>query len=398
MASKYHFENADHFRSMVYNIDGYLYTVIYVDGAAAASYHSPRCFDVTGYAPEEYSANPRLWIEMVHPEDRDSIFTLFDSRLHRSDQTYIEHRIIRKDGAVRWIANRFTEQFDAEGRITRRDGFISDITVRKNLELQIIRNEKLLAIGEMSAMISHEFRNSLTSMKLILQLQKESLRLSRKEKQSLDVALNSIYHMEDVLRALLTFAQPVKPEFAPTNITAVIEECLSLMRIQAQKKVVRLNNRATGTLPPIYANEGLLKETIINLLLNAIQAFDSAPVKLRRGILITAEVLHLEERMVDTGLNVTSEYFKTGETASPSEDVVIEKGSTCIFIKIADNGGGINPEYLSHIFEPFFTSKERGSGLGLAIAKRTINAHNGVIRVKSKYKKGTAISIYLPVR
>lgn len=649
MAAEYLFESPEHFRTLVHNVDGYLYTVLYENGAAAASYHSPRCTEITGYTPEEYRQDSRLWIDMVHPGDRDKIFTLFDSRTTRAPQTYIEHRIIKKDGTVRWISNRFSEQFDSEGKISRRDGFIADITdrisvehrfertmrrlqqleniirkspaivvlrrnetglplrfitsnvsllgydaqellrngtlyleliyprdrervknvfhkfvaerrsdfsqeyrlllkngsiawvddhtwirydengnashfhgiiidislrkralslfresmdryktlaensndliseispsakflytnpgfnealgydagellnshilryihpedmaavsdaikkvegqvthrfrhkngswhwfesagrqyatatgekraviisrnitARKMLEQQIIRNEKLLAIGEMSAMISHEFRNSLTSIKMILQLQKESPRMYRKEKKSLDIALHSIYHMENVLKQLLNFAQPVKPEFTPTDVNVLLEESISLIRIQAQKKAVRLHRRLDAALPELNANTQSLRETFINLLFNAIQSFDTATVKIRRGILVSSERVKLRERLTDRDLNDTSEYFRAPLGGAPAQEIVLEAGTPCILIKIIDNGSGISDEHLTHIFEPFFTSKERGSGLGLAIAKRTINTHNGIMIAKSAPGKGTAMKIFLP--
>lgn len=775
MPSTYQFGNEEHFRSVIQNIDGYIYTAIYENGDAIASYHSPKCLDITGYLPEEYAADHDLWIKMVYPEDRNLVYLLFKGRNDEAPQTYLEHRIYRKDGALRWISNTFTEQFDANGLLSRRDGIIADITGRKSAELalqeqnfffqklldaipnpvfykntegkyegcnqafeayigkqqeeiigktafdvlskneaenftemdrdlyekggiqvyestmshadgstrrlmfnkalftntensvagmvgilvditrikeieeelyntnkflqelqnivnkspaivflrrasesyqvelvsenisllgfsrgyfteaprnyldmvypgdrnrfvqsinkfiakkaidftqeyrlvlnngkvawvddhiwvryddngfpthlhgividiskrkqavqmfresierykvlaensydliceishdvrmlyispnfsdtlgyhpdelineylfrfvheddihgikeelkkgfgqiihrfrhkngswiwfesagkqyitaegekrgvivsrdvtskrkleqQIIRSEKLLAIGEMSAMIAHEFRNALTSIKMILQLMKESPRLSKRDKRSLTIALHSIYHMEIVIRQLLNFSQPTTLTMKPVDLNTLLLECLPFIRIQAQKKDIKLSKIFSAGIPELMINEQALKETIVNLLINATHAFEAESIKLRRHILIKTEIVKIDETMTDIDIGVENEYFKM-DSSLPQQEIIIEKGTDCVVIKVYDNGCGIPEDHLPHLFEPFFTTKEKGSGLGLAIAKRTVNAHGGIMLVKSKLGKGTMFSIFFPL-
>ena len=776
-SSPFNFEDKEHFRSLVHNIDGYLYTVIYKDGEAVASYHSPQCESIMGYTPEDYNRDPELWIKMVATEDRQRIFRFFNARKVRAEQTYIEHRIIRKDGKKRWIANRFTEQVDKHGILTRRDGFVLDITEKKHAELaleeqflflqhlidaipnpvfykdingkykgcntaferyigmkrdkiigydvrnimtgeladlhermdnnvkdngvlqvyesdflhaegtmrkiiyykgpylnakgvisgivgimidstqlkvaeetlqetflklkemesivtkspavvfmraaegkfpieyvsdniehfgysmrdfvggklkffdiilpedrervakeiklnsgkslddfsleyrivsktgsiiwvddhtsircdrwgkithylgiivditkrkkaiqlsresaeryktlaensydliceldskgkfsyvspnykttlgyedseligtsllsyihpdennfikielkkmsgqvthrlqhkngewlwfesagrqyltadgdrrgvivsrdisfrkklqqQLIRSEKLLAVGEMSAMIAHEFRNSLTSIKMILQLQKESSRLQVREKRSLKIALESIQHMEEVIKQLLTFAQPATMLFKKENLNKAILDSISFAQMHANKKEVKIVTKMDLKLPEVNIHSASFRECLINLLLNATQAFDSKSIKLNRKITITTKRVRLEEQLTDKELSVESnEYFRVKGGGASQQEFSLESGTECIQIKIADNGCGIEESHLRHIFEPFFTSKAKGTGLGLPIAKRTINTHGGVIRVESKVDKGTAFIIYLPI-
>ncbi len=770
------FENAEHFRSIVHNIDGYVYTVLYKKGEAIASYHSPRCLDFTGYSPEDYDTDPELWIKMVDPEDRDFIFGFFNSRKVKAEQTYIEHRIIKKDGEKRWVADRFTEQVDEKGLLTRRDGFIFDITERKQVELalkeqnlflqhlidaipnpvfykdfngffkgcnnafeeytgkhrsqivgkqtkdimpselaarhermdkkihanrrlmiyesdflhaegslrkiiyykapylntngeiagvvgvmmdatrlkateetlqqtylklkemesvinkspaivflrratgrlpiefvsdniiqfgysvtdfinenlqffdiifqgdrervrvemersvqtgvadftqeyrilhkngkliwvddhcslrfdyknklshylgiivdvskrkqalqlfresneryktlaensydliseidsdgkllyvspnfsttlgfepnevaytslfkyihpedkesvykelkkssgqinhrlkhkngewlwfesagkqyvtgdglkrgvivsrdisarkrlqqQIIRTEKLLAVGEMSAMIAHEFRNSLTSIKMILQLQKESFNARPAEKRPINIALDSIDHMESVLKQLLNFAQPASIMFQKADINHLLDDCVRFIELQAHKMAIQLSTRLDSTLPFILMHAPSLRECILNLILNATQAFEGDAVKIRRRILVSSERIILDEQLADTELSVDNEYFKVKGSVPSKQEIILEVGTECALIRIADNGGGIEESFLAHIFEPFFTSKEKGTGLGLSISKRTINSHGGIIRAMSKKGRGTTFKIYLPL-
>lgn len=122
------------YRILVQNINEYIYSVSYNDGTVISTYHSPRCFDITGYTPAEYEADPRLWFTMIHEDDRDRVMEfIFDTKRGRANES-IEHRIVNKNGGVRWVSNTCTPQIDEEGRITRVDGFILDVTERKHSE------------------------------------------------------------------------------------------------------------------------------------------------------------------------------------------------------------------------------------------------------------------------
>ncbi|MBI2418482.1 MAG: hypothetical protein HYV28_11410 [Ignavibacteriales bacterium] len=270
------------------------------------------------------------------------------------------------------------------------------MTSKRKLEQQIIRSEKLLAIGEMSAMIAHEFRNALTSIKMILQLMKESPKLPKRDKRSLTIALHSIYHMEIVIRQLLNFSQPTALTMKPVDLNTLLLECLPFIRIQAQKKDIKLSKILSAGIPELMINEQALKETIVNLLINATHAFEAESIKLRRHILIKTEIVKIDETMTDIDIGVENEYFKM-ESSLPQQEIIIEKDTDCVVIKVYDNGCGIPEDHIPHLFEPFFTTKEKGSGLGLAIAKRTVNAHGGIMLVKSKLGKGTMFSIFFPL-
>ncbi len=513
----YEFENAAHFESIVRNIEGYVYSVIYEGGNVAASYHSPQCEKITGYTPGEYMHNPLLWIDMVHPEDRQRVVELFDNSTGKPVQKHIEHRIIHKDGTIHWVSNRFTEQFTKDGIIKRRDGIVVDISAsketvmsfydsverykafaensydliyeigrdsvilfaspsfiqtlgytpdellhkkyidyvhpadrdavlaemrksqgqithrlkhkdgdwlwfessgkdyftaegerrgvivsrdisyRKGIEKKLIRSEKMIAVGEMSAMIAHETRNALTSIKMIMQLLQESRRITKSEKNSIFVALQSIYHLENVMKQLLSFAHPVAIKPASENVNKLITECISFLDMQAKKKDIRVSTKLEEDIPLLQLHAPTIKECLINLFLNASQAFEGEIPKARRRIVISTERIILTEDIVNRALSTDNEYFQVSDGEYPESDITLSKGTECVLIKIADNGKGISDSYLKHIFEPFFTTKEKGSGLGLSIAKKSINAHGGVVAVVSQEGKGTSFKIYLPL-
>lgn len=352
-------------------------------------YLSPNFFDVLGYQPKELLNRPL--VKIVHLDDLPAVHAAI-----RQDKGQLIHRFKHKNGDWLWFESTgkkyITASGEARGVIVSRD-----ITIRKKLEMQLIRTEKLVAIGEMSAMIAHEFRNSLTSIKMILQLQKESPKIPVKYKKSTGVALKSIYHMESVIRQLLNFAQPAAINFSIEDVNHLVEECMQFLEMQAQKKAIRITKFYDRNIPQMLLHASTLKECIINIMLNATQAFDSSTVKINRRISVRTSLIKLTKDLRDLDLSVKNEYFRAPNGSQSESEIVIPKGSWCALIRIIDNGNGIPEEYQKHIFEPFFTTKEKGSGLGLSIAKRTVNAHGGIITLTSKPQKGTAFSIYLPI-
>lgn len=272
---------------------------------------------------------------------------------------------------------------------------ITDITKRKRLEQQMIQTEKLTAAGEMSAIIAHEFRNLLTSIKMILQLQNESLHLSTEEKTSLAVALNSISHMENIVTELLNFARPKPMEFHLQNLNNLVNESLVIAQVQLDKKGITVKKKMDSALQPLLLDITHFKEALINILLNAVQSIDHGKNK------STSEQIKINVRK--TTLKKTLHDFSFMEDNGDKEvkpigkEIVLKKGAECALIEIADTGPGIKRSHLKRIFDPFFTTKPDGTGLGLPMVKRTVNAHDGIITVTSSKSKGTKFSIYLPL-
>ncbi|HEX2867226.1 MAG TPA: PAS domain S-box protein [Ignavibacteriales bacterium] len=353
-------------------------------------YLSPNFNEVLGYRPQDLINTSIL--EIIHPDDLQPALSAL-----RKDTGSAVLRFRNWSGEWFWFESTGKKFRTAEGE--NRGVIVSrDISERKRLEQQIIQTEKLMAVGEMSAMIAHEFRNALTSIKMILQLQGESENLTVSEKESFGVAINSIYHMESVVQQLLNFAHPAPMESQIEDLNRVLNDCLPFIDLQAAKKSIHVVKRIDRNLPLMPLNAAGLKDAIINLVLNAAQAFDSVGgTPERRRILIVIKNIVLEETLSDYDFSASGEHLLIRYRSKENHEVVLEKGSQCVLIEISDNGPGIPEEILEKIFEPFFTTKEKGSGLGLPIVKRTVNAHGGVIQVFSRINEGTTFKIYLPV-
>jgi len=142
------------FRALVSNINEYVYSVDYRDGRAVATFHSPRCEKITGYRAEEFLADDRLWYSMIHETDKDCVTEFLKGIQEGQDESSIEHRILHKDGSVRWVSNTCTLLRDADGAMSALYGFIVDITERKEWELQIKKLSKAIKQSPVSVIIT----------------------------------------------------------------------------------------------------------------------------------------------------------------------------------------------------------------------------------------------------
>ncbi|MBI4428483.1 MAG: PAS domain S-box protein [Ignavibacteriales bacterium] len=298
-------------------------------------------------------------------------------------------------------AERFIEHtaipLHEDGHIKSILEIITDVTERKRFEQHLLQTERLMATGEMSALIAHEFRNSLTSVKMILQLQSESKRRNASEKKSLTVALNSIHHMEQIVAELLSFARPTPLQFQATNVTSVIHESLSFVEPHFMRQRIQLSKSLDSSLPLLLLDSQRFKETLVNILLNAVQAIETKPERQKQEVVsVTAKRTFLRETLRDFTFN----HLLDGQRTNNREDgreIVLLKGSECAVVSISDSGPGISKGLRERIFDPFFTTKANGTGLGLPMVKQTVHAHGGIVNVKCSRGQGTTFSIFLPL-
>ena len=310
--------------------------------------------------------------------------------------SHIDH-VINAKGAERYIEH-VAIPLKAQGKIQSVLEIITDITERKRFEQHLLQTERLMATGEMSALIAHEFRNSLTSVKMILQLQSEVKHRATSERKSLKVALDSIYHMEQIVAELLNFARPTPLQFQATNLTTIINESLSFVESHFMRQRIQLNKFLDSGLPSLPLDSQRFKETLVNILLNAIQAIDGKSTRAEEEVVsVTAKRTTLRETLRDFTFNHLLDGQRVKD-ADDGQEIVLLKGIECAVVSVNDTGPGIPKNLKERIFDPFFTTKVNGTGLGLPMVKQTVHAHGGLVTVRSSKEQGTTFSIFLPLR
>jgi PAS domain S-box-containing protein len=134
----------ERYRRLIESTTDYIYSVVIKHGRPVASTHGPTCIGVTGYNPEEYGADPELWIRMVHPEDQELVIAQIKHLLSGKAPYPLEHRIYHKDGSIRWVLNTPVPNYNTDGNLISYDGTVKDITSRKDAEERVQASKYML--------------------------------------------------------------------------------------------------------------------------------------------------------------------------------------------------------------------------------------------------------------
>ncbi|MCW8925868.1 MAG: ATP-binding protein [Xanthomonadales bacterium] len=243
-------------------------------------------------------------------------------------------------------------------------------------ELQIAhaetaRSERLASVGLLAAGIAHELNNPLTGVLTFAHLVRKNLPDDSRDAEDLDLVIKETKRCAGIIRRLLDFSREKTPEKAYHDLNKIIEDTLQLIEQPAQVEDITIVTELDERLPPVWLDEDLIKQVIMNMLVNSRHAIEG-------GGTITIRTRYRDAK--DCPESVTT----TGHMAE---------------ISITDTGCGIPREDLEKIFDPFFTTKDvgKGTGLGLSVSHGTVEAHRGKIEVESEVGKGTEFRIYLAI-
>jgi len=210
----------------------------------------------------------------------------------------------------------------------------------------------------LAAGIAHEIRNPLTSINILIHSLTENLPSGNSDREDLKVIEEEINRINEIVDQFLRFARPAPPLLEKAEIVPIFEETLQLLRPQIEKHRI-IVRKEFQVFPPISMDREQMKQVILNLLLNAVQAMPKSGHLTLRG--------------------------------------QVSENDRWIILFIQDSGIGIPSEDMNKLFDPFFSTKEGGVGLGLSIAHRIIDQHHGKIEVESAPGKGTLLTVWLPI-
>jgi PAS domain S-box-containing protein len=300
-------------------------------------------YPVFGRPFRELEAMPSL-SPLLHPEDRIRLKALVDTMRTTAEPVVFEHRVPWPNGEMHWLEMR-GNRIAGPGLQWR--GVTVDITERKLAEAALLRSEKLAAMGRLASTVAHEINNPLEAVTNLLYLARSANAGNPEAQTYLASAEQELARLSNITRLTLGFVR-TNGLVAETDVAAIVEEVLSLFQHQLQNKKVRVEKQyEPGVAIRIAPHE--LRQIATNLVANATDAVHTSD-----GC-IAIRVLREEDNGAAQGV-----------------------------LLVEDNGGGIEADHLSRIFEPFFSTKQEvGTGIGLWVTKELVEKNGGRVLVTS---------------
>jgi len=277
----------------------------------------------------------------------------------------VVHRHIVAGGESVFVENKAFPLKDLNNTVVSAIEVINNITERHLLEEERLKTQKLESIGTLAGGIAHDFNNLLQGVLGYISLARINSGRPEQSREALDQAEKALALSVKLTNQLLTFAKGGKPVKRTIDLLPLIESAAKFA-LSGSRSEYRL--AADESLWQVEADEGQIGQVIQNIVLNADQAMPAGGC------------VEISARNV----------------RGPVDDLPQRDGDQWVQIEIRDSGSGIPQHYLSKIFDPYFTTKEKGSGLGLATSYSIIKNHNGLIEVSSEIGKGTSFVIHLP--
>jgi two-component system cell cycle sensor histidine kinase/response regulator CckA len=334
-------------------------------------YVNPAFEQVLGHPCEALYRNSHLWLECIHPDDRERIGAEYDQAL-KTGMINHEYRIVRPDGSVRWLRERGFGVRDDRGVIRRFAGIAEDVTEREQLEDLLRQAQKMEAVGRLAGGVAHDFNNLLT---IIMGYCEQLKRQPLTEGAALN-AVGEIHLAADraaaLTRQLLAFSRKQRLEPQVLDLNLLIAEVETILR-RALGEDIELELALQADLWPVKVDRFQFEQVVLNL---AVNARDSMPSGGRLTI-ITSNAQPDE----------ASVRSHPGSSTAP-----------CTMLAVKDTGVGMDACTRERIFEPFFTTKDvgKGTGLGLATVYGIVKQSGGSIAVESEPGAGSTFRIYLP--
>ena len=236
-----------------------------------------------------------------------------------------------------------------------------DITESRRSAQQTLESERLNALTLLAAGVAHEIGNPLNSLNIHLQLMERKVReledgAQPELQESIGVARAEIGRLDSIITQFLRAIRPTKPQLRPENVNTIVDETVRFLAPEIQDRDVVVEQELRSDLPLLQLDRDQMKQAFYNVIKNSLEAMK------RPGIL----------------------------------RIRTDMDGTHVLISFTDTGGGISAENLSHVFEPYFTTKSSGTGLGLLIVRRIVREHGGELLIQSNEGKGLTLTIRLP--
>jgi two-component system, LuxR family, sensor kinase FixL len=336
-------------------------------------YVDPRLKALLGFREDEIGNHLDEWIQRLHPEDRGATTALAQAHIRGETSFYeFEHRVLHKDGSIRWFLARGRLPRRTDGAALRMLGTYTEITERKEAELQVERQRNELAhlsrvtmLGTLSGALAHELNQPLTAILSNAQaaqrfLARDSVNLNEVRDILKDI-VDDNRRASEVIQRLRLLLGKGETQHQPLDLNEAVQDALRLVHSDLVSNGLTAHNELATELPRICGDRVQLQQVLLNLVMNACNAMADSPPAERSLVVRTA---------------------------------LLRGDSICVSVQ--DQGTGIQPENLERIFDPFFTTRTQGMGFGLTICRAIIAAHGGKLWAENNRDGGASFHFTLP--
>jgi PAS domain S-box-containing protein len=323
---------------------------------------------ITGFDYDHIRANPTIWADRLHEDDREKVLAALQSRKETGSFS-VEYRWQCADGSYKHFHDQAVLLRNAQGKPVEFAGTLVDVTDRRSLESQLTQARKMDAIGKLTGGIAHDFNNLLAAVLGGLGMIERRVQLNEDQRKILTMTRHAAEQGSELVGRLLAFARRQNLEPARIEISKLSRTVTDLLA-HTLGGLVELDWNVGDDLWCAYADEAQLELALMNLIINA---RDAMPEGGRIGI---------------SGEN--KEIGEANEVGLPAGEYLV--------LAVQDTGCGIEPAMLEQVLEPFFTTKEigKGTGLGLSMVYGFAKQSGGGMSIKSRVGEGTRVEIWLP--
>jgi len=343
--------------------------------ATSPVYLSEESYRIWGLDPLDGLPDRETLLQRIHPDDRDRVDGETQAALRQKIDYVLEFRIVRPDGAVKYLEATGHPLASADGGVVEILGTYVDVTERKRaqeeherlrqLETDLAHVNRLSIMGELAASLAHEIlhpiataRNNARAGMRYMDLHPPNL---DKVRELLSRVVRDADRAKGIVDRMRDHIKKAPPRKEPVDVNEAINEVIGMVQSAIAKNRVAVRTRLSEGLIPIQGDRVQLQQVVVNLILNAVEAMSTVENGARE-------------------LSISTEQCETGG----------------IKVAVSDSGPGIDPQHLQRVFEPFYTTKASGVGMGLSICRSIIDGHGGRLWAEANEQHGTVFRFTLP--